>query len=174
MSSKSEKQLKKCPVEVTEAVAASNGRSHTSVASPRKAHGQRLHTNGYDDRSQSIGAHSGGAESLNSYQSNTSMAKIKIRRAFDLNSNNSKKSKHTKGSTKSRNKRNTSVTSQLSQESLKKIHTFALKAKGTEKPKEEEGKPKTKVYYVEEHVKVLSEIIASADPILSELASQIH
>lgn len=113
------------------------------------------------------------------------MAKIKIRRAFDLKSNkSSKNSKYTKGSTRSNGrKRNTSVTSQLSQESLKKIHTFALKGpKGKNAPpkdakNEEEaeaGKLKTKVYYVEEHVKVLSEIIASADPILSELASQIH
>ena len=33
---------------------------------------------------------------------------------------------------------------------------------------------KAKVYYVEEHVKVLSEIIAQADPILGELSSEIH
>ena len=68
---------------------------------------------------------------------------------------------------------------------MKKIHTFALKI-----PKEQEAaagkledqktkeqpadKSRAKVYYVEEHVKVLSEVIAQADPILSELASQIY
>lgn len=36
------------------------------------------------------------------------------------------------------------------------------------------AKSRAKVYYVEEHVKVLSEVIAQADPILSELASQIY
>ena len=67
-------------------------------------------------------------------------------------------------------RRDNSVTSYLSQESLKKIHTFALKTpkqgeKGAENDKskakpEVPNKAKAKVYYVEEHVKVLSEIIA--------------
>lgn len=70
----------------------------------------------------------------------------------------------------------------MSQKSLKRIHTFALKQQNNTvgQEREEESKEETspvkqsKVYYVEEHVKVLTEIIAHADPILSELTSQIH
>lgn len=47
----------------------------------------------------------------------------------------------------------------MSQESLKKIHTFALKIPKKKEVTESSCK-KAKVYYVEEHVKVLSEIIA--------------
>lgn len=32
----------------------------------------------------------------------------------------------------------------------------------------------TKVYYVEEQVKMLSEIIAQADPVLAEMCSHVH
>ena len=88
-------------------------------------------------------------------------------------------------------RRDNSVASQLSQESLKKIYSFALnqelesKDKTAEKSKNEakkESNPsktpnsskRPKVYYVEEQVKILSEIIAQADPILGELASIIH
>jgi len=135
----------------------------------------------FEDKSSCGASNSNG--SINSYQSNSSMTKIKIRRAFDLNSSKSSKlSKNSKKSAKSQfRRRDNSVTSYLSQESLKKIHTFALKTpkqgeKGVKKDKnkanpEAPNKTKAKVYYVEEHVKVLSEIIAQADPILTELAS---
>jgi hypothetical protein len=56
---------------------------------------------------------------------------------------------------------------------LKKIHTFALKIT-KKKQSDLPMSSKAKVYYVEEHVKVLSEIIAQADPILGELSSEIH
>ena len=50
----------------------------------------------------------------------------------------------------------------MSQESLRKIHTFTLKAprkKEEEKKESVNKKNRAKVYYVEEHVKILSEII---------------
>ena len=53
----------------------------------------------------------------------------------------------------------------MSQDSLRKIHTFTLKLpRKKEEEKEQEKVPqrkrkRAKVYYVEEHVKVLSEII---------------
>jgi hypothetical protein len=63
----------------------------------------------------------------------------------------------------------------MSHESLKKIHTFALKNQNEEEKVEEDEKvKKPKVYYIEEHVKVLSEIIAQADPILTELSSVVY
>ena len=71
----------------------------------------------------------------------------------------------------------------MSNKSLKKIHTFNyIKSfDPSDKDDEEEETKKgsttekrNKVYYVEEQVKVISGIIAQADPILNELVSQIH
>ena len=150
-----------------------------------RAHEKRLRTQGYDEKSNSV-AGSNSNQRVNSYQSNTSIARIKIRRAFDLKSTtSSKESKTSKRSRSKIHRRDNSVTSELSQESLKKVHTFALKmpkeqeaAHGKQADQETKEQPPTKsrakVYYVEEHVKVLSEVIAQADPILSELASQIY
>ena len=63
--------------------------------------------------------------------------------------------------------------------SLQKSYSFALRkasekddAPETKQPKKKVPLP-AKVYYVEEQVKVLSEIIQKADPILSELYKEI-
>ena len=76
-------------------------------------------------------------------------------------------------------RRDYSNTSQLSNKSLKKIHTFALKKdekkadlSATKSQSKQRGR--AKVYYVEEHVKIISEIISQADPILGELSSEIY
>lgn len=60
--------------------------------------------------------------------------------------------------------------------SLQKNYSFALrKVSETEEAKQVKKKQPlpAKVYYVEEQVKVLSEIIQKADPILSELYKEI-
>jgi len=104
------------------------------------------------------------------------MSRVRIRPAFD------QKSVHSKQSESSQNPKmkQQSHSPQLSQRSLGKIHTFALKKqqekseeemKAEQEKKEEKIRNKAKMYYVEEHVKVLSEIIAQAEPILNELAS---
>ena len=107
-----------------------------------------------------------------------SHARIKIKRAFSLNSNYGKKDDKFNKSGLKIHKRSTSNTSQLSQQSLKKIHTFALKKDQkkfciTQKNQPQDER-KAKVYYVEEHVKIIQEIISQADPILGELSSKIY
>lgn len=124
------------------------------------------------------------AVSISSYNesinSSNSIAKIRIKRAFDRKS---KSCNSSKGSSKKSSRFNNSVTSEMSNKSLKKIHTFNyIKSfDPSDKDDEEEETKKgsttekrNKVYYVEEQVKVLSGIIAQADPILNELVSQIH
>jgi hypothetical protein len=155
----------------------------TQQISPSK---KRLHKSrnlsAYYDASASF------ADSSNSvHSSNSSLSRLRIRPAFELRSVNSKLSQYSKASGKSkRSKINIRDASQFSQRSLSKIHTFALKnqkeegeKKEGEEEKEEveaEMKPvmRAKVYYMEEHVKMLSEIISQAEPILNELASQVY
>jgi hypothetical protein len=112
------------------------------------------------------------------------LARIKIRRAFDNQSRSSAAESGATSQRKARNKfhaRDNSVSSQMSQESLKKIYSFALKNakslhqlqkeqelndtadaktnKGSKKRTGDGKRERAKVYYVEEQVKVLSEII---------------
>ena len=133
-----------------------------------------------------------------SQYSSNSLARIKIRRAFDNQSKSSIAESGTTSQRKIRSKlhaRDNSVSSQMSQESLKRIYSFALKNakslhqlqkeqelnettdtknnKGAKKRAGDGKRERAKVYYVEEQVKVLSEIIQMADPILTELSSQI-
>ena len=46
--------------------------------------------------------------------------------------------------------------------------------KEAEKQRKNKQVGATKVYYVEEQVKMLSEIIAQADPVLGEMCSLVH
>lgn len=65
-----------------------------------------------------------------SQYSSNSLARIKIRRAFDNQSKSSAADSGTTSQRKVRNKfhvRDNSVSSQMSQESLKRIYSFALK-----------------------------------------------
>ena len=133
-----------------------------------------MHTVTYDAKSSFASESNQSARSL---RSQSSVARIRVKAAFDNRSNLSKTSKKSKTKV---HMRDNSAASELSQNSLKKVHSFSLKnvKLKTESAKKEGARTrpvkKAKVYYVEEHVKVLSEIIAQADPILSELSSQIY
>ena len=100
--------------------------------SSRSRSDQSGHSVGKDEAgfgNQSARHQSAGRRSRNSrasQQSTGSMARMRIRRAFDLKSADGTDTDGGKGRPTRRARRDHSRVSQLSQESLKKVHTFAL------------------------------------------------